>query len=68
MKKPNAQNSSPAGNVKVDWTLGPWFSERPIFRRNPLHGFLKHGAQSSREKLPSKILIEIVFAVRHCKS
>jgi hypothetical protein len=44
--------------------IGPCFSERPIFRRNRLHGLLKHGAQSSREKLHSKILIEIVFAVR----
>src|SRR5882724_10531771 len=43
---------------------GPGFAERPIFRRNPLDGFLKHGAQSSREKLHSKILFRIVFAVR----
>jgi hypothetical protein len=36
--------------------IGPRFSERPTFRRNPLYGFLKHGAQSSREKLHAKIL------------
>jgi hypothetical protein len=44
--------------------IGPWFCEGPILRRNPLDGFLKHGAQSSREKLPAKIPIATVCAVR----
>src|SRR5258708_3155894 len=41
--------------------IGPWF---PFFGVIRSDGFLKHGAQSSREKLHSKILIAIVFALR----
>ena len=38
----------------MDWALVS--PNVPFFGVNPLYGFLKHVAQSSREKLPSKIL------------
>ena len=44
--------------------VGPGFSERPIFRRNPLEGFLNTAHGVAVKKLRSKILIAMVFAVR----